>query len=112
MDMICAVINPKKLDEVKLALARLGILGATAIEVNDCRQVLGHTERYRGRKLEVGMTPRIMLQVCVKPVDRDPAVYAIAKSARTGKAGDGTLFVSPISRVVRIRTGEEDERAL
>jgi len=72
----------------------------------------GHTERYRGAKSDVGFVPKLMLQICVKPCDRDPAMYAIKKAARTGRVGDGKMFVYPVSRVVRIRTGDEDERAL
>ena len=112
MDMIEAVIQPQKLEAVQSALAALGILGVTAIQVKGYGRQAGHTERYRGARSEVGFVPKIMLQVCVKPCDRDPAIHAIKKAARTGHVGDGKMFVRPVSRVLRIRSGDEDERAL
>jgi nitrogen regulatory protein PII len=112
MDMIEAVIQPQKLDAVQNALATLGILGVTAIEVKGYGRQAGHTERYRGARTEVGFVPKIMLQICVKPSDRDPAIHAIKKAARTGNVGDGKMFIRPISRVIRIRSGDEDEKAL
>jgi len=112
MDMIEAVIQPSKLDSVKTALAKLGILGVTAIEVKGYGRQAGHTERYRGAKMDVGFVPKIMLQICVKPADKEQAIHAITESARTGEVGDGKIFVYPVSKVVRIRTGDVDEAAL
>ena len=112
MEMIEAVIKPQKLDAVKTALAKLGILGVTAIEVKGYGRQAGHTERYRGAKMDVGFVPKVMLQICVKPSDRDPAIHAIIEAARTGEVGDGKIFVYPVAKVVRIRTGDEDEKAL
>jgi nitrogen regulatory protein PII len=112
MEMIEAVIKPQKLDAVKTALAKLGILGVTAIEVKGYGRQAGHTERYRGAKMDVGFVPKVMLQICVKPTDRDQALHAIIEAARTGEVGDGKIFVYPINKVVRIRTGDEDEKAL
>ena len=112
MEMIEAVIKPEKLEAVITALATLSILGATAFEVKGYGRQAGHTERYRGGRLDVGFVPKLKLQICVKSCEKDPAVYAIQKAARTGKVGDGKLFVYPIERAIRIRTGEEDERAL
>lgn len=112
MEMIQAVIQPQKLDAVQNALATLGILGVTAFEVKGYGRQAGHTERYRGAKAELGFVPKLMLQICVKPCDRDPVLYAIKKAARTGNVGDGKLFVYPIEKVVRIRTGDLDELAL
>ncbi len=112
MEMIEAVIKPQKLDAVKTALARLGILGVTAVECKGYGRQAGHTERYRGAKMDVGFVPKIMLQICVKPSDREQAVKAIIEAARTGEVGDGKIFVYPVAKVVRIRTGDEDEMAL
>lgn len=112
MFMIEAVIKPHKLDSVKSSLAALGILGVTAVEVKGFGRQAGHTERYRGAKMDVGFVPKVMLQICVKPADKDVAVNAIVESARTGEVGDGKIFVYPVSEVIRIRTGERDEQAL
>jgi nitrogen regulatory protein PII len=112
MQMIEAVIKPHKLDNVKAALAKLGILGVTAIEVKGFGRQMGHTERYRGAKMDVGFVPKVLLKICVNDTDSQKAVSAIVESARTGEVGDGKIFVYPIARVVRIRTGEENESAL
>jgi nitrogen regulatory protein PII len=112
MEMIEAVIKPQKLDEVKTSLAQLGILGVTAIEVKGFGRQGGHTERYRGAKMDVGFVPKILLKVCVKSSDTAKAVQAIVAAARTGEVGDGKIFVYPVTRTVRIRTGETDEAAL
>ena len=112
MQMIEAVIKPHKLDAVKTALAKLGILGVTAVECKGFGRQMGHTERYRGAKMDVGFVPKVLLKICVKGADAEPAVKAIAEAARTGEVGDGKIFVYPIERVLRIRTGEADEQAL
>jgi nitrogen regulatory protein PII len=112
MQMIEAVIKPIKLDEVKTALARLGILGVTAIECKGFGRQMGHTERYRGAKMDVGFIPKVMLKICVPSEDVDKAVKAIVEAARTGEVGDGKIFVYPVQQVVRIRTGETNEQAL
>ncbi len=112
MQMIEAVIKPHKLDAVKGALAKMGILGVTAIEVKGFGRQMGHTERYRGAKMDVGFVPKVLLKICVNDLDAQKAVSAIVESARTGEVGDGKIFVYPISRAVRIRTGEENESAL
>ena len=112
MQMIEAVIKPHKLDAVKVALAALGILGVTAIECKGFGRQMGHTERYRGAKLDVGFVPKVMLRICVKDSDIDTAVKAICEAARTGEVGDGKIFVYPVTRAVRIRTGEENDQAL
>ena len=112
MEMIEAVIKPQKIDAVKAALAKLGILGVTATEVKGYGRQAGHTERYRGAKMDVGFVPKVMLQIVVKNEDRAKAVDAIVEAARTGEVGDGKIFVSPISEVIRIRTGDRDEKAL
>jgi len=112
MEMLEAVIKPQKLDAVKAALAKLGILGVTAIEVKGYGRQAGHTERYRGAKMDVGFVPKVMLQICIKSEDRQQAITAIVEAARTGEVGDGKIFVYPVAKVVRIRTGDEDEKAL
>jgi nitrogen regulatory protein PII len=112
MYMIEAVIKPHKLDTVKAALAALGILGVTAVEVKGFGRQAGHTERYRGAKMDVGFVPKVMLQICVKNEDKEKAVAAIVESARTGEVGDGKIFVFPVEEVIRIRTGDKNEMAL
>ena len=112
MQMIEAVIKPHKLDAVKGALAKLGILGVTAVECKGFGRQMGHTERYRGAKMDVGFVPKVLLKICVNDTDGPKAVSAIVESARTGEVGDGKIFVYPIARAVRIRTGEENESAL
>lgn len=112
MQMIEAVIKPTQLDAVKTALAKLGILGVTAVEVKGFGRQMGHTERYRGTRMDVGFVPKVLLKICVKNDDSQKAVDAIVESARTGEVGDGKIFIYPIAQVVRIRTGEKDEQAL
>jgi nitrogen regulatory protein PII len=112
MQMIEAVIKPNKLDAVKTALAQLGIMGMTAVECKGFGRQLGHTERYRGGKMDVGFVPKILLKICVKDAEADKAVDAIQAAARTGAVGDGKIFLYPIAQVVRIRTGEAGEVAL
>ena len=112
MQMIEAVIKPHKLDAVKTALAKIGILGVTAIECKGFGRQMGHTERYRGARMDVGFVPKVMLKLCVKQEDAERAVNAITEAARTGEVGDGKIFVYPVDHVVRIRTGESNEQAL
>lgn len=112
MQMIEAVIKPHKLDDVKVALARLGILGVTAVECKGFGRQMGHTERYRGARLDVGFVPKVLLKIAVKSEEAEKAVQAIVDAARTGEVGDGKIFVYPIAQVVRIRTGETNEHAL
>ena len=112
MQMIEAVIKPHKLDNVKSALAKIGILGVTAIEVKGYGRQMGHTERYRGAKMDVGFVPKVLLKICVKSDETPRAVEAIVEAARTGEVGDGKIFVYPVVEVVRIRTGDRNEKAL
>lgn len=112
MQMIEAVIKPHKLDAVKLELAKLGILGVTALECRGFGRQMGHTERYRGTRMDVGFVPKVLLKVCVKDGELDKAIDAIVAAARTGEVGDGKIFVYPVAKVVRIRTGETNEEAL
>ena len=112
MQMIEAVINPQKLDAVKTALARVGILGVTAVECKGFGRQMGHTERYRGARMDVGFVPKVLLKICVRSDETEKAIKAIVDAARSGEVGDGKIFVHPISQVVRIRTGETNEQAL
>ena len=112
MNMIEAVIKPQKLDAVKSALAAIGILGATAVEVKGYGRQAGHTERYRGAKLDVGFVPKIQLKICCQSAETNRVVNTIIEAARTGEVGDGKIFVYPVEEVIRIRTGDRNEKAL
>ncbi len=112
MHMIEAVVKPSALDAVKAKLSELGILGVTALECKGFGKQKGHTERYRGGRMDVGFVPKVLLKIAVKSEDLDKAVEAIVSSARTGNVGDGKLFVYGLDRVVRVRTGETDGDAL
>src|ERR1700728_3869687 len=109
MQMIEAVIKPQKLDAVKTCLGGVGILGVTAIECKGFGRQMGHTERYRGAKMDVGFVPKVMLKICVKEEDAQRAGAAIVESARSGEVGDGKIFVFPVQQVIRIRTNETNE---
>ena len=112
MQMIEAIIKPAKLEQVKAALTGLGIVGMTAVECKGFGKQMGHTERYRGAKMDVGFVPKVLLKICVKDEDEEKAVTTIVESARTGAVGDGKIFVYPVGKVVRIRTGEMGDPAL
>jgi len=112
MKLLTAFIKPFKLDEVRDALAETGVRGLTVTEVKGFGRQKGHTELYRGAEYAVDFLPKIRLEV-VLPAERvDAAVEAIVMAARTGKIGDGKIFVTPVDRVIRIRTGEADAAAL
>src|ERR1041384_4328856 len=100
MQMIEAVIKPHKLDAVKTALAKMGILGVTAVECKGFGRQMGHTERYRGAKMEVGFVPKVLLKICVKSDEAERAVQTIIEAAKTGEVGDGKIFVYSIDKVV------------
>jgi nitrogen regulatory protein PII len=112
MHMIEAVIKPSAVDNVKSKLAEMGILGVTALECKGFGKQKGHTERYRGARMDVGFVPKVMLKVAVKDDDYDKALKTITDAARSGQVGDGKIFVYSLSSVVRIRTGETDDTAL
>ncbi len=112
MKKIEAVIKPFKLDEVREALSEIGISGLTVTEVKGFGRQKGHTELYRGAEYVVDFLPKIKIEIVVNEEQVDPAIDAIIKAARTGKIGDGKIFVMPVEQVVRIRTGESGEDAL
>ena len=110
--MITAVIKPFKLDAVREALSDIAVSGMTVTEVKGFGRQRGHTELYRGAEYTVDFLPKAKLEVAVADDLVDSVVEAIAAAARTGKVGDGKIFVAPLDRAIRIRTGEEDEEAL
>ncbi len=112
MQKIEAVIQPSKLDAVKDALVEIGVEGMTILEARGHGRQRGHTEFYRGREYSVDLLPKIKLETVVADAMVDRAVQAIATAARTGKIGDGKIFVSRIDEVVRIRNDERGETAL
>ncbi|GAB2701755.1 MULTISPECIES: P-II family nitrogen regulator [Comamonas] len=112
MKMITAVIKPFKMDEVREALADVGVTGLTVSEVKGFGRQKGHTELYRGAEYVVDFLPKVKIEVAVKDEDVDRCVDAIVNAARTGKIGDGKIFVTEIERVIRIRTGDLDEAAV
>ena len=112
MKKIEAVIKPFKLDEVREALSEAGISGMTVSEVKGFGRQKGHTELYRGAEYVVDFLPKVKLEIVVADDRVDAAIEAITKAARTGKIGDGKIFVMPVEQVVRIRTGELNEEAV
>jgi len=112
MKLVVAIIKPFKLDDVREALAEVGVQGVTVTEVKGFGRQKGHTELYRGAEYVVDFLPKIKLEVAVTEDMVERVVEAIGNAARTGKIGDGKIFVSPLEQVVRIRTGELDGDAL
>jgi len=112
MKLITAIIKPFKLDDVRAALAELGISGMTVSEVKGFGRQRGHTELYRGAEYVVDFVPKSRLEIAVRDDLIEPVIDAILRTAKTGKVGDGKIFVSDLQRVIRIRTGEQDNAAL
>ena len=112
MKRITAVIKPFKLDEVREALAGASLTGLTVTEVKGFGRQKGHTELYRGAEYVVDFLPKVKIEVVVADAQTDQVIDAIIGAARTGKIGDGKIFVTDVERVIRIRTGEEDEAAV
>jgi nitrogen regulatory protein P-II 1 len=112
MKKIEAVIKPFKLDEVREALSEIGIAGLTVTEVKGFGRQKGHTELYRGAEYVVDFLPKIKIEIVVASANVEAAIDAIIKAARTGKIGDGKIFVTTVEQVVRIRTGETNEAAI
>ena len=112
MKKIEAIIKPFKLDDVREALAEIGINGMTVSEVKGFGRQKGHTELYRGAEYVVDFLPKIKVEVVLADDIVDQAVEAIVKAAHTGKIGDGKIFITPVEQVIRIRTGETNEAAI
>ncbi len=112
MKKVEAIIKPFKLEEVKKALADIGIVGMTVTEVKGFGRQKGHTEQYRGAEYAIEFVPKIRMEIAIADNDVEKVVAAILAAAKTGSIGDGKIFVYPLSEVVRIRTGEMGEGAL
>ncbi len=112
MKKIEAIIKPFKLDDVKEALSEIGIKGMTISEVKGYGRQKGHTEIYRGAEYNVDFIPKIKLEIVIDSDQVDQVVETIVKSSRSGKIGDGKIFVVPVEKIVRVRTGETDNEAI
>ena len=112
MKLVTAIIKPFKLDDVREALSEIGITGMTATEVKGFGRQKGHTELYRGAEYVVDFLPKVKIEVVLKEEQVDACIEAITNAARTGKIGDGKIFVASVDRIVRIRTGETDQDAI
>ncbi len=112
MKLITAIIKPFKLDDVKAALEVLGVQGLTVSEVQGFGRQRGHVEVYRGAEYTVDLVPKVRVEVLVDVLDADKVVDAVIEAARTGKIGDGKVWVTDIDTVIRVRTGERDADAL
>ncbi|MCE9685272.1 MULTISPECIES: nitrogen regulatory protein P-II [Shewanella] len=112
MKKVEAIIKPFKLDDVRESLAEIGITGMTVLEVKGFGRQKGHTELYRGAEYMVDFLPKVKIELVIQDDILDQAIDVIVETARTGKIGDGKIFVTDIERVIRIRTGEENEEAV
>jgi nitrogen regulatory protein P-II 2 len=112
MKLITAIVKPFKLDDVREALTTLGVSGMSVTEIKGFGRQRGHTELYRGAEYMVDFVPKSRLEVAVRSELVDQVVEAIVSAARTGKVGDGKIFITDLERVIRIRTGETDDSAL
>jgi len=112
MKMIVAIIKPSRLDPVRDALAAIGVQGMTVSEVRGFGRQRGHAEIYRGAEYQIAFVPKTKIEVAVPDTLAERALGAIRDAAQTGKIGDGKLFMFPVNRAIRIRTGELDENAL
>ena len=112
MRLVTAIVKPFKLDDVKAALETLGVLGLTVSEVRGYGRQKGHTEVYRGAEYTVDLVPKVRVEILVDDLDADKVVETVVEAARTGKIGDGKVWVTPVEDVVRVRTGERGGSAL
>ena len=112
MKLITAIVKPFTLDDVKTSLEDAGVLGMTVSEIQGYGRQKGHTEVYRGAEYSVDFVPKVRVEVLVEDFDTDKALDSIVRSARTGKIGDGKVWVSPVETVVRVRTGERGADAI
>ena len=112
MKLITAVVKPFKLDDVRSALSEIGVQGVTVSEVKGFGRQKGHTELYRGAEYVVDFLPKVKIEIAIDDAQCDAIIEAIRNAAYTGKIGDGKIFVSDVSQVIRIRTGERDNDAI
>ena len=112
MKLVTAIIKPFKLDDVREALSEIGVQGITATEVKGFGRQKGHTELYRGAEYVVDFLPKVKLEVAIRDNLLDQTLEAITRTANTGKIGDGKIFVTDLSQIIRIRTGETGEEAV
>ena len=112
MKLVTAIIKPFKLDDVRSALSDVGVQGVTVTEVKGFGRQKGHTELYRGAEYVVDFLPKVKLEIAVADEIVDSVIEAITASAKTGKIGDGKIFVSSLEQIIRIRTGEEGNEAV
>jgi nitrogen regulatory protein P-II 2 len=112
MKLITAIIKPFKLDDVRQAISDVGVQGVTVTEIRGFGRQRGHTEIYRGAEYVVEFVPKTKVEIAVDDSLVDQVIEAITQSAKTGKVGDGKIFVSDLTQIVRIRTGERDSRAI
>ncbi len=112
MKLVAAIIKPYRLDDVREALSEIGVTGMTVYEVKGFGRQKGHTEQYRGAEYVVDYIPKVKLEIAIADDQVDAVVDAIVEAAKTGKIGDGKIFVTPLESVVRVRTGETGDSAL
>ncbi len=112
MKMVSAIIKPFRLDDVRMALSDLGVKGLTVYEVKGFGRQKGHTELYRGAEYVVDYIPKVKIEIALEDDQVDAVIDAIVESAKTGKIGDGKIFVTPVENVIRVRTGETGASAL
>ena len=112
MKLVTAVVKPHKWDDVRSALEMDGVTGMTVSEVSGYGRQKGHTEVYRGAEYDIALVPKIRIEIAVDDQDVDAVVTAVVDAARTGKIGDGKVWILPVDAAVRVRTGDQDEAAL
>ena len=112
MRLVTAVIKPHKWEEVRVALESAGVTGMTVSEVSGYGRQKGHTEVYRGAEYDITLVPKVRIEIVVDDADADQVVTAVVDAARTGRIGDGKVWVAPVDSVVRVRTGDRDESAV
>ena len=112
MKLVTAVVKPHKWEDVRAALETMGVTGMTVSEVSGYGRQKGHTEVYRGAEYDIALVPKIRVEIVVDSEDADDVVRTVVSAAQTGRIGDGKVWVTPVESVVRVRTGERDDRAL
>ena len=112
MKLVTAVIKPHKWEDVRVALEAFGVTGMTVSEVSGYGRQKGHTEVYRGAEYDIALVPKVRVEIVVDDDDVTPIVEIVAKSASTGRIGDGKIWVSPVETIVRVRTGDRDHAAI